>query len=101
VATDRKRTRQAEDDLATELGLKPGELLLDFPVKTQMLGLDIPVQRRNDTIERLTSEGWPGTIDLPRLSDELYQSARWLRVFTCRRMTVPTEAVFTVIRENI
>jgi HD superfamily phosphohydrolase len=100
VATDRKRTRQAEDRLAAELGLKPGELLLDFPVKTQMLGLDIPVQRRNGTIERLTSEGWPGTIDLPRLSDELYQSARWLRVFTCRRMNVPAETVFRVIRDN-
>ncbi|HEY3257607.1 MAG TPA: HD domain-containing protein [Gemmatimonadaceae bacterium] len=98
VATDRERTREAENRLAAELGLAPGELLLDFPVKTQMLGLDIPVQRRDGTVERLTSEGWPGTIDLPRLSDELYQSARWLRVFTCRRMTVREERVLDLIR---
>jgi HD superfamily phosphohydrolase len=98
VATDRERTREAEDRLAADLGLAPGELLLDFPVKTQMLGLDIPVQRRDGTIERLTGEGWPGTIDLPRLSDELYQSARWLRVFTCRRMNLSEDKVLDVIR---
>ena len=99
VATDRERTREAEDRLAADLGLTPGELLLDFPVKTQMLGLDIPVQRRDGTVERLTSEGWPGTIDLPRLSDELYQSARWLRVFTCRRMNLREEKVLDLIRD--
>jgi HD superfamily phosphohydrolase len=89
IATDRERTRDAEDRLASELQLAPGELLLDFPMKTQMLGLDIPVQRRDGTIERLTSEGWPGTIDLPRLSEQLYQSARWFRIFTSKRLAVP------------
>jgi HD superfamily phosphohydrolase len=100
VATDRGRTRRAEDELAKRFDLKPGELLLDFPMKTQMLGLDIPVERRDGSVERLTSEGWPGTIDLPRLSDELYQSARWLRVFTCRRLDIDASAVFDVIRHN-
>jgi HD superfamily phosphohydrolase len=100
VATDRERTRKAEDELANRFGFKPGELLLDFPVKTQMLGLDIPVERRDGSIERLTSEGWPGTIDLPRLSDELYQSARWLRVFTCRRLKIDTRAVLETIQQT-
>lgn len=98
VATDRDRTRKAEDELAKRFDLKPGELLLDFPVKTQMLGLDIPVERRNGGVERLTSQGWPGTIDLPRLSDELYQSARWLRVFTSRRMELDITKVLGLIR---
>jgi hypothetical protein len=71
--------------LAKEFGLAPGELLLDYPAKTQMLGLDIPVLRRNGKVERLTGEGWIGTINLPSLSEELYKSARWLRVFTARR----------------
>ena len=62
-----------------------GELLLDYPVKTQMLGLDIPVLRRSGKVERLTGEGWIGTINLPSLSEELYKSARWLRVFTAKR----------------
>ena len=85
IASDRKRVAQTENDLAKELGLGPGELLLDYPVKTQMLGLDIPVLRRSGNVERLTGEGWIGTINLPSLSEELYKSARWLRVFTASR----------------
>ena len=76
---------ETENELAKEFGLSPGELLLDYPAKTQMLGLDIPVLRRNGDVERLTGEGWIGTINLPSLSEELYKSARWLRVFTAGR----------------
>jgi hypothetical protein len=76
---------EAENVLAKEFGLEPGELLLDYPAKTQMLGLDIPVLRRSGKVERLTGEGWIGTINLPSLSEQLYKSARWLRVFTAKR----------------
>jgi HD superfamily phosphohydrolase len=100
IATDRERTRQAEDRLAADFGMQPGEVLLDFPAKTEMLGLDIPVLRRSGAIERLTGEGWPGTINLPTLSAELYRSARWLRVFTARRVTIPFEAVNELIEEG-
>jgi HD superfamily phosphohydrolase len=85
LASDRKRVTDTENELAKEFGLAPGELLIDYPAKTQMLGLDIPVLRRNGKVERLTGEGWIGTINLPSLSEELYKSARWLRVFTARR----------------
>jgi HD superfamily phosphohydrolase len=91
IATDRERTRDAEDRIAVDLGMKPGEILLDYPMKTQMLGLDILVCRRSGGVERLTSEGWPGTINLPTLSEELYRSARWLRVFSVSRMDIPRE----------
>jgi len=97
VATDRERTRAVEDELASELGLAKGDLLLDFPIKTQMLGLDIPVKRRDGDVERLTGQGWPGTINLPSLSEALYTSARWLRVFTARRMTVSRERVSAIL----
>jgi uncharacterized protein len=85
IASDRKRVTETENILAKEFGLAAGELLLDYPAKTQMLGLDIPVLRRSGKVERLTGEGWIGTINLPSLSEELYKSARWLRVFTARR----------------
>ena len=88
IATDRKRVAETENALAKEFGLAPGELLLDYPAKTQMLGLDIPVLRRSGKVERLTGEGWIGTINLPSLSEELYKSARWLRVFTAKRATL-------------
>lgn len=86
IGNDRRRTRAAEDSLASSLGLRSGELLLDYPEKTPMLGLDIPVLRRDATVERLTDRGISGAINLPRLSEELYRSARWLRVFTARRV---------------
>jgi uncharacterized protein len=88
IADDPELTATAEDALATELGLNPGELLLDYPTKTQMLGLDIPVKRRDGSIRRLTAEGWEGSMNLPKLSEELYASARWLRVFTKTRMQI-------------
>jgi uncharacterized protein len=85
IAEDPTLTRQVEDVLAIELGMQAGDVLLDYPVKTQMLGLDIPVRRRGGTIRRLTPEGWEGAVNLPKLSEELYRSARWLRVFTKTR----------------
>jgi HD superfamily phosphohydrolase len=88
IADDRALVVAVEDKLARELGLNPGEVLLDYPAKTQMLGLDIPVLRRDGGVRRLTAEGWEGAINLPKLSEELYGTARWLRVFACRRVTV-------------
>src|SRR5918992_220757 len=37
----------AESAVARELGMSPGDVLVDFPTKPQMLGLDIPVVRRD------------------------------------------------------
>ena len=97
IGNDRARTRAAEEALASRLGLASGELLLDYPEKTQMLGLDIPVLRRDGTVERLTERGISGAINLPRLSEELYRSARWLRVFTAHRVTAnPSEIMETI-----
>jgi HD superfamily phosphohydrolase len=100
IATNRKRVGELEDVLASEFGLGPGELLLDYPVKTEMLGLDIPVLRRNGNVERLTSEGWIGTINLPSLSEELYESARWLRVFTARRAKLDSRRLLEALERS-
>ncbi|MEO8563851.1 MAG: HD domain-containing protein [bacterium] len=93
IADDRPLVVAVEDQLARELSLAPGELLLDYPAKTQMLGLDIPVLRRDGSVRRLTAEGWEGAINLPKLSEELYRSARWLRVFACRPVSVDRVAI--------
>jgi HD superfamily phosphohydrolase len=100
IATDRKRVAEAEDAVAKEFGLAPGELLLDYPVKTQMLGLDIPVLRRSGKVERLTGEGWIGTINLPSLSEELYKSARWLRVFTSKRASLEPRRLLDALERS-
>ena len=98
IASDRKRVTDAENLLAKEFGLAPGELLLDYPAKTQMLGLDIPVLRRSGRVERLTGEGWIGTINLPTLSEELYKSARWLRVFTAKRTKLEPRKILDALQ---
>jgi len=100
IATDRRRVAEAENSLAREFGLVPGELLLDYPVKTQMLGLDIPVLRRSGKVERLTGEGWIGTINLPSLSEELYKSARWLRVFTAKRASLEPRRLLDALERS-
>ena len=98
IASDYELTRRVENALATELKLPIGSVLLDFPIKTQMLGLDIPVLRRDGRVEQLTAAGWEGAINLPRLSDELYQSSRRLRVFTADRAPVPEAGVLRLLR---
>jgi hypothetical protein len=93
IADDRALTVAVENALARECGLRPGDVLLDYPTKTQMLGLDLLVQRPYGEVRRLTAEGWEGAINLPKLSDEFYRSARWLRVFTTPRVAVNPKAV--------
>ena len=61
-----------------------------------MLGLDLPVVRRTGEVVRLTSAGLEGAINLPALSQQLYPSARWLRVFVADRAELPRRAVSTL-----
>ena len=97
LSTDRPLTLAAEDAVAAELGLHPGELILDYPTKPKMLGLDIPVLRRDGQVRRLTAAGWPGTINLPTLSDALYRSARWLRVFVARPVQLSEQRLLALV----
>src|SRR5579862_2386741 len=87
IASDRGRVVEVEDQLARDAGLEPGEVLIDFPAKTQMLDLDIAVLYKNGEVDRLT--GRTSAINLPALSTQLYRSARWLRVFTARPAILP------------
>ena len=98
IADDRERTRRAELAIAKKLGLAAGDVLLDFPAKTQMLGLDLPMLSRDGSVRRLTQEGIPGAIDLPVLAEQLYRSARYLRVFTRERRTISRAELEAVLR---
>jgi HD superfamily phosphohydrolase len=97
IADDRERTRRAERGIAEKLGLSADDVLLDFPAKTQMLGLDLPVLSRDGSVHRLTQEGIPGAIDLPVLAEQLYRSARYLRVFTRERKTISRRELEVVL----
>ncbi|HEU5218219.1 MAG TPA: HD domain-containing protein [Gemmatimonadales bacterium] len=97
VAEDPDLLEQVEDALAVELGLAPGELLLDFPSRHSMLGVDLPLRLRDGSVERLTDEGRAGHLGLPRIAGELYQSARRLRVFVARPVADPLDRVVGLI----
>ncbi|HET7025411.1 MAG TPA: HD domain-containing protein [Gemmatimonadales bacterium] len=97
LSEDADLLERVEDALARELGLKPGELLLDFPSRPSMLSVDLPLRTRTGGTERLTDEGRAGQLGLPRVAEELYQSARRLRVFTAERVKSGLERVLAVV----
>ena len=97
IADDPDLTERVEDALAVQVGLKPGDLLLDFPSRHSMLGVDLPLRLRDGSIERLTDEGMAGHLGLPRIAQELYRSARRLRVFVARPVERGLEGVAQLV----
>ena len=81
IADDPELLERVEDAAAVQVGLAPGELLLDFPARSSMLSVDLPLRTRGGSVERLTDAGRAGHLGLPRVADELYRSARRLRAF--------------------
>jgi HD superfamily phosphohydrolase len=82
VTADAPLKRRVEDALAEELGLAPRSAFLDYPRKPGMFQLDLLVRRRTGEVIRLGPGGRAGLIGLPSVSDELYRTARVLRLFT-------------------
>ncbi|HEX5724004.1 MAG TPA: HD domain-containing protein [Longimicrobiaceae bacterium] len=85
LASDGALRRELEHRLAADLGLPAGGAFVDYPEKPRMLGLDLLLLRRGGAVQRLTDGGRTGLIDLPRVADELYYTARAFRVFTVER----------------
>lgn len=100
VGGDTPGKRRWEDALAAELDLQPGEVILDFPVKTAMFQLDVLVDRPGRPVRRLGREGIPGLIDLPKLAEELYRTARVLRLFTFDRRPLDPQWVLKRLAEG-
>jgi hypothetical protein len=97
LSEDPDLLERVEDALAREAGLAPGQLLLDFPARTSMLAVDLPLRTRSGAIDRLTDAGRAGQLGLPRVADALYESARRLRVFTEGRRPARLEGLMGVV----
>ena len=97
LGRDTERKRRLEERLARQAGVPEGELMVDYPAKSAMLELDLLIQRRDGTVERLGPGGAPGLIDLPRVARELYQSSRVLRVFTLEPSDLSADAVLQAV----
>jgi HD superfamily phosphohydrolase len=85
LASDNPLKRRVEDAIAAELGLEDGAAFLDYPAKERMFGLDLLVGMRDGRVIRVGAAGRTGLIGLPRVAEELYRSARVLRLFTYGR----------------
>lgn len=78
-----------EDRIASEVGLEPNELFIDFPAKHDPVTLDLPVVRR---------DGRP--VERPSLAPvgaDLMRGARRLRVFTLRPATLSARSVIDLV----
>jgi hypothetical protein len=103
IAADYPLTQRVENRLAEELALSPGDVLLDYPTKSPMLGLDIPLARTDGTVVLLSDRDAGAYEDLrylPQLTDALYRSARRYRVFTRDRAPVPAAALLDLVQRS-
>lgn len=96
-AADPDLVARVENALARELGLAPGELFLDFPSKPDMLGIDLPLVKRDGVVVQLSGPEAGEHLGLPRVAAELVRSARRLRVFVLRPVTVPAKGVVELV----
>jgi hypothetical protein len=89
--------RAVEQLYAAELGLEPGGVFLDYPEKPRMMGLGLLLLQRDGRTVRIEEGGQAGLIDLPRISDQLYHSARVLRVFCMERRQIPEQPLLDLL----
>ncbi len=86
-----------EERLAEMLGLPEGGVFIDYPEKPRMMGLDLLLRQRDGNTVRLRESGFAGLIDLPRIADRLYHSARVLRIFTVERRSLPEQPIVDLL----
>lgn len=97
LGTESTRRRVLEDRMAAGLELEPGEVVVDFPAKAAMFQLNILLERRSGEVARVGPEGLPGVIDLPRVTAELYRTARVLRVFTFEKREMDRDSFLRMV----
>jgi len=100
IGTESPGKRVFEDRIAGEVGLESGEVIVDYPAKAGMFQLDILLEKRNGAVARVGPGGLPGVIDLPRVTGELYRTARVLRVFTFERRRLDRDAFLLAVRDS-
>jgi len=99
LGTESQAKRVLEDRIANRLELDPGEVVVDYPAKAAMFQLNILLERRSGDVARVGAAGLPGVIDLPRVTGELYRTARVLRVFTFERRRMARDLFLEIVQE--
>ena len=85
---------RVEDHLAGELGMDPGSILIDYPVKPTMLDVDLPVTTRPG------QNGSPAQLELVRIAEALHTSARRFRVFVAEPRSIDAAVVLEMVQRT-
>lgn len=93
VAADPDLTAAVEDQLARELRLSRGDVLLDFPAKADMLSVDLTYVTRRGTLER-------AQLGLEPVGDALHRAARRLRVFVAEQRSLDPARLIGLIERS-
>ncbi len=101
LGSDSPRKRRLENDLARALEMEAGEVVVDYPAKAAMFQVNLLLERRGGGVERVGPGGVPGVMDLPRVAEELYRTARVLRVFTLVPRQVDPAALLALLEEGL
>jgi HD superfamily phosphohydrolase len=100
VAESPDLVQRVEDELARELALEPGELLLDFPTKAKMLDVDMPLLKKDGTVLSLGTSPGAEQVGIQRVADELHSRARRLRVFAAEHRSIAAAAVIELVERK-
>jgi HD superfamily phosphohydrolase len=90
VAEHPDLTARVEDRLAAECGRRPGDVLLDFPAKPEMLTGDVPVLTRHGTVA-------PARLGIQQVADELHTGARRFRLYAGEPLTLRTQELLALL----
>ena len=88
---------RVENQLAADLNLQPGELLLDFPAKAKLLEVDMPLLKKDGSIEPLGAQDGIAQMGIQHVADELHARARRLRVFTASPCPVDPHSILRLV----
>ena len=100
IAENPDLVERVEDRLAKEHGLEPGELLLDFPKKPDMLAVNIYVQTAGRGVELISDSRPSGQIGIHEVRHELHTSARRLRVFAAHPIAIDENVVLSLAEQR-
>ena len=86
IAADPDLLARVEDRLAAEAGVAPGDLLLDFPAKPEMLAGRIPILTRAGTVA-------PVRLGIEGVAEGLHTAARRFRVYAATAVALDREGL--------
>lgn len=88
ISEDPDLCETVEDQMADDLGLAAGELLIDLPSKPSMLAADLPVLRRDGSIIHLGTPEGDSLMGIHGIAEQLHTNARKLRVFAAKHIEI-------------